>query len=64
MLLHCGELAAAQRELSAFAASPAAALASPPERAALDQLLAALPRWQAEAAAVGPPPPRRKSLPW
>ena len=62
--MHCGELGAARRELSAFAASPAAALATPPERAALDALLAALPAWEAEAATAGPPPARRKSLPW
>jgi hypothetical protein len=64
VLLHCGELGAARRELSAFASSPAAALAAPPERKALDALLAALPAWEAEAAAAGPPPARRKSLPW
>jgi hypothetical protein len=64
LLLHCGEVRAAVVELRAFEASPAAAEAAPQERAALAALLAAAPDWEADADAAGPPPPRRKSLPW
>jgi hypothetical protein len=64
LLAICGEPAAARRELEAFAASAAAEVAVPAERAALAELLAAVPLWEAEVAASGPPPPRRKSLPW
>jgi hypothetical protein len=64
LLLLLGEPTRASVELRAFAASAAAAEAAPVERVALEALLEALPRWEAEAREAGPPPPRRKSLPW